>query len=233
MHADPATINSAAAAFVAGLITSLHCLGMCGPLACSLVPVRGDRADAQIVSTLYHLARLAAYAIIGALVGALGRLPLTWLGAGALRYAPWVLVVFFIAVAFRLDRFLPRLPLLGKAYLTVHTWGRARSPLEAAAALGLVTPLLPCGPLYLLFGVAMTTGSALRGVEFMLAFGLGTVPLLWLLQANFHWLRSKLPPIALARLQTGLALATALVIAWRLRGTLGPAAAASGCGCCH
>ena len=75
--------------------------------------------------------------------------------------------------------------------------------------------LLPPGPLRLL------AGSALRGVEFMLAFGLGTVPLLWFLQINFHWIRLKLPPVWIARVQTGLAFASAVIIAWRLRGTLG------------
>jgi hypothetical protein len=39
-----AAVNSPAAAFVAGLVTSLHCAGMCGPLACALMPVRGTRA---------------------------------------------------------------------------------------------------------------------------------------------------------------------------------------------
>jgi sulfite exporter TauE/SafE len=48
-------INSPTAALIAGLITSLHCVGMCGPLACGLMPVRGDRADAQTVSTIYHV----------------------------------------------------------------------------------------------------------------------------------------------------------------------------------
>jgi sulfite exporter TauE/SafE len=44
-------INSPTAALLAGLVTSLHCAGMCGPLACVLMPVRGDRADAHTVST--------------------------------------------------------------------------------------------------------------------------------------------------------------------------------------
>lgn len=219
------SINSAATAFVAGLVTSLHCVGMCGPLACSVVPLRGSAgqqsADAQIVSSIYHLARLAGYAAVGALAGALGRLPMAWLGGGVLQYLPWLLVVFFVAVALRWDRHLPHVPFLGNIYLRVHGWGRVRSPAAAAAALGLATPLLPCGPLYMVVALAMLAGSALRGVEFMLAFGLGTVPLLWLLQTNFHWIRSKLPPVWIARVQTGLALASAVVIAWRLRGTLG------------
>jgi sulfite exporter TauE/SafE len=225
MHAEIMSINSASAAFVAGLITSLHCLGMCGPLACAIVPVRraadGQSADAQVVSTVYHVTRLAGYAVLGALFGALGRAPLAWLGGGVVRYLPWLLVGFFLAVAFRWDRHLPRVPFLGNIYLRVHGWGRARSPLSAAAALGLATPLLPCGPLYMLAALAMMAGSALRGVEFMLAFGLGTVPLLWLLQTNFHWIRLKLPPVWIARMQMGVALAAAVLIAWRLRATLG------------
>jgi sulfite exporter TauE/SafE len=51
----------------------------------------------------------------------------------------------------------------------------------------------------------------------MLAFGLGTVPLLWLVQANYGRLKLRLTPVTLTRLQAGLALATALVITWRLR----------------
>ena len=61
---DLAAVNSPAAAFVAGLVTSLHCAGMCGPLACALMPVRGDAADAQTVSTTYHVTRLASYAAL-------------------------------------------------------------------------------------------------------------------------------------------------------------------------
>jgi sulfite exporter TauE/SafE len=92
---------------------------------------------------------------------------------------------------------------------------------QAAAAVGLATPLLPCGPLYLLVTLALLSGSALRGLEFMLAFGLGTVPLLWLAQSQFYWVRQKLSPLWLDRTRAALALATALVIGWRLRATLG------------
>ena len=92
-----AAINSPATAFIAGLVTSLHCAGMCGPLACGLMPVRGDRADGHTVATAYHLSRLAAYAALGALAGGIGRTPLTWVSQSALRWLPWVLVLFFVA----------------------------------------------------------------------------------------------------------------------------------------
>ena len=216
-----AAINSPGAAFVAGLITSLHCAGMCGQLACSLMPVRGDRADAQTVSTVYHLTRLGGYATLGALAGGLGATPLTWISQSALRWLPWVLVLFFVALALRWDRYVPKLGVVTRLTWRLQAWLRGRSRVTGAAALGFATPLLPCGPLYFLVGLALLSGSALRGVEFMLAFGVGTVPLLWLAQSQFHWLRQKLSPLWLNRARLGLALITALVLSWRLRGTLG------------
>jgi uncharacterized protein len=216
-----AAVNSPAAAFIAGLVTSLHCAGMCGPLACSLMPVRGDRSDANTVSTAYHVSRLTGYIVLGALAGGIGRSPLLWVSQSALRWLPWVLVLFFIALALRWDRHLPKVATLGRFTWKLQSWMRGRSRIQAAAALGFATPLLPCGPLYFLVALALLSGSALRGVEFMLAFGLGTVPLLWLAQSQFHWVRQKLSPLWLARTRMTLALATAAVIGWRLRATLG------------
>src|SRR5438876_11658703 len=109
-----AAVNSPSAAFLAGIVTSLHCAGMCGPLACSLMPVRGDRADAQTVRTVYHASRLTGYAVLGAVAGGLGRAPLTWLSQSFLRWLPWVLVLFFVALAFRWDRYLPKLAALNR-----------------------------------------------------------------------------------------------------------------------
>ena len=220
-----AAVNSPAAAFIAGLVTSLHCAGMCGPLACSLMPVRGpagqQTADAQTVSTAYHVARLAGYATLGALAGGLGREPLLWLSQSALRWLPWVLVIVFVALALRWDRHLPKLAILTRFTWKLQTWARSRSRVQAAAAVGFAAPLLPCGPLYFLATLALLSGSAIRGVEFMLAFGLGTVPLLWLAQSQFHWVRQKLSPLWLGRARVTLALTTAAVIGWRLRATLG------------
>src|SRR5215213_7111937 len=143
-----AAVNSPAAAFIAGLITSLHCAGMCGPLACSLMPVRGDRADVRTVSTVYHLSRLSGYAVLGAIAGGLGRAPLAWVSQSALRWLPWILVLFFVALALRWDRYLPKITALGRLTWTLQSALRRRSRIEAAAALGFATPLLPCGPLY-------------------------------------------------------------------------------------
>lgn len=216
-----AAVHSPGAAFVAGLVTSLHCAGMCGPLACGLMPVKGDRADPNTVTTVYHVTRLAGYALLGGLAGALGSAPLALLSTTALRGLPWLLVLFFVALALRWDRRLPKVAALNRGLWRLQGWLRGRSRVEAAAVVGLATPLLPCGPLYFLVTLAMFSGSAVHGVETLLAFGLGTVPLLWLAQTQFHWVRQTLSPLWLGRLRVTLALTTAAVIGWRLRGTLG------------
>jgi sulfite exporter TauE/SafE len=221
MTSELAGITGPGTALVAGLVTSLHCAGMCGPLACALMPGARDAADPHTVATAYHVTRLVGYTVLGALAGGLGRLPLALVGGDVLGYLPWLLVVFFVAVAFRADRRLPQLPLLGRAYAGLLARLRQGSRLRAAAALGLATPLLPCGPLYFLLSLALLSGSALHGAETLLAFGLGTVPLLWFAQANYHWLRQRLSPRVLARAQGLLALGVAALLAWRLRGTLG------------
>jgi|CXWL01.1.fsa_nt_gi sulfite exporter TauE/SafE len=221
MTGELAGITGPGTAFLAGLVTSLHCAGMCGPLACALMPAARDDSDPQVVASVYHLTRLAGYSVLGALAGGAGRWPLLLLGEGGLRYLPWLLVIFFIGLAFRLDQRLPRWPLLGRVYAALLARLRGGSRLRAAAALGLATPLLPCGPLYFLLSLALLSGSALRGTETLLAFGLGTVPLLWLAQTNFHWIRVRLGPRTLARVQGVFALAVAALLVWRLRSTLG------------
>ena len=221
MTGELAGITGPGTAFLAGLVTSLHCAGMCGPLACAVLPGPAGRGDAATVASAYHLARLAGYAGLGALAGGLGRLPLNWLGSDVLRWLPWLLVLFFLAVALRFDRRLPRVPGLGRLYLRLANRVRQGSRLGAATALGAATPLLPCGPLYFVVTLALFSGSAARGAEVLLAFGLGTVPLLWLAQMNFAWLRARLGPVWLGRLQATLALGVALILAWRLRGTFG------------
>jgi len=231
-----ASVNSPTAAFVAGLVTSIHCAGMCGPLACSLVAVRGrggDQTDTQTIASAYHISRLVAYSLLGALGGAIGTAPLAWISHTAFRWVPWLFVLVFVALAFRWDRFLPKIGALGRWTWKLQTWTRTRSRVTAAMALGGATPLLPCGPLYFIVTLALISGSALRGVELMLAFGLGTVPLLWLAQTQFEWVRRRMSPLWLNRTRAAVALVAAGLVAWRLRATLGIAGPDPSTFLCH
>ena len=218
---DYQTVYNAYTALIAGLITSVHCVAMCGPLSCAFAPTKAKDASPQLVLTCYHLAKLVSYAIVGTLAGALGSGVIRSVSSSWLNLLPWILVVFFLVVAFRLDRFLPKPICFWGLYTKVTVrFSRLQKPV-AATVIGLASPLLPCGPLYMIFGLALFSGSALKGAEFAIGFGLGTLPLLWLAQSQFMRVQLKATPMTLLRIQRSLALIAALVVAWRLRTTLG------------
>ncbi len=224
-------IDSTAAAFVAGLVTSVHCLGMCGPIVCAWSIGSGGNAVAQHRNAaLYHGARVMSYATLGAVAGALGTLPLRWLDGHGGHVLPWLLVLVFLAIALGLGKWLPKPLMLSRPIAKVRQ-AVLRVPVHTRAALlGALTPLLPCGPLYLMLGLAMANGSASRGAQFAAAFGLGTLPLLWIAQTQVRLLGPKHGARASQWVQRGLALSAALIMVWRLRGTFTGEPEAL---CCH
>ncbi|MGJ8643626.1 MAG: sulfite exporter TauE/SafE family protein [Luteolibacter sp.] len=233
---DP--VHTTLGALVAGLVTSVHCVGMCGPIACGLAAMPSSETERLMAMTAYHGSRLVSYATIGAICGAIGRQPLEWFFGSPAVLLPWVLVVVFLIFGFGLEKKLPRPPALMKWTAKMRFRLGKMSPVRSGIALGALTPLLPCGPLYLLFGAALLTGSALRGAEFALAFGLGTVPLLWLAQQQLKYLKKRFKPTTLVRFQRSLAIAAALLIAFRLWGTIpfpskAPEKEAELPSCCH
>ncbi|MDC0497468.1 sulfite exporter TauE/SafE family protein [bacterium] len=218
---DYQTVYNAYTAMIAGVITSVHCVAMCGPLSCAFAPSQAKDASPHLVLTCYHLTKLFSYALVGTLAGAFGSIIIRAVESSWLNCLPWILVLFFLVVAFGLDRIFPKPIWLSRLYkkVTVH-FNRLKKP-AAAAIIGLASPLLPCGPLYMIFGLALFSGSALKGAEFAIGFGIGTLPLLWLAQSQFMRVQLKVAPQTLIRIQRSVAFAAALVVAWRLRTTLG------------
>jgi sulfite exporter TauE/SafE len=216
---DTSMITGPWPAFLAGMVTSLHCAGMCGPLACYLAPRPGSDTSFTSVASLYQAGRLLSYTVIGALAGGLGMLALGWVDIyqhSLSRFLPWLLVLFFLLVALRADRYFPKpaflTPVLGK----IRQRAQALPRPAAGLATGLLTPLLPCGPLYAVFALALMTQSPARGAEFLLLFGLGTLPLLWMVQAAFSKWQGAISPVAISRIQRGLALMVAIILGLRL-----------------
>ena len=219
------TVYNGLTAMVAGMVTSVHCVAMCGPLSCAFAPKAAGDVSQHVVLTSYHLSKLFAYMLVGSMAGAFGSVVLGMVKRSCLNYLPWILVLFFLGLALRLDRWMPKPLWLGPLYRrwTGHL-GRMSKPL-AAGLIGFASPLLPCGPLYMIFGLCLFSGSAIRGAEFALGFGLGTLPLLWLAQSQFMRLQHKLKADRLVILQRVAALIAALVIIWRMRAMLGIEAA--------
>ena len=224
-------VETLAGAFAAGLVTSIHCAGMCGPLACSLVTLRAREGSREVATAAYHRGRMFSYAAFGLVLGAIGYIPLSLLFESPVVIVPWMLVVALVLTGMGLEKKLPKPKSLTRWLARLKFKLGALAPWKSGLALGLMTPILPCGPLYLMAGIALVSGSPLRGAELMLAFALGTVPLLWIAQGQLGRLSMKIGPRGLLIVQRVFALSAAGVLAWRLRGTLGIAGAAAG-SCC-
>ncbi len=210
------TVNTAAGALAAGFATSLHCAGMCGPVACSLMGLKGSPQHQQQAAVLYHAGRVLSYTLIGVLAGALGRWPLEKVTGTPVMVLPWLLTAVLLFMALGLHVKLPR-PSFLKMWSARTRLKLCRIPVRRGAlALGMATPLLPCGPLYLMAGIALVSGSAVRGAEFMLAFSMGTIPLLWFAQHRFHVWRQQLSPVAMDRVKRAVCLAGAVMLMMRL-----------------
>lgn len=214
-------INTSAGAFMVGLLTSLHCAGMCGPWLCAAMPKP---------SPSYHVARLISYTTLGIVCGALGSSPLQSMIKSPLMVLPWMLVAVLFGIALGWKPKVPKPMFMRKWHARwMLTHGRTKG-----AMLGFMTPLLPCGPLYLVLAACLVSGSAARGGEVAFAFTLGTIPLLWIAQASLGRLRMKLTPARMITLQRTLAAVAALMMIWRLRDTIGFGDVPEGaCPMCH
>ena len=161
-----------------GLISSFHCVGMCGPIAFAL-PVQHLTAwKRTLAATSYHFGRIFTYASLGAVFGLLGRqvylagfqqwfsialgcivlLLLAGYGTGNNRIQP----SFLNRLQYKLQGWIGKL----------LTDGRPASFL----LLGMANGLLPCGMVYLAIAGALSSTEVSSGILFMASFGAGTFP---------------------------------------------------------
>ncbi|MBT8267560.1 MAG: sulfite exporter TauE/SafE family protein [Bacteroidia bacterium] len=167
--------------FILGLLGSLHCVGMCGPIAFMLPVDRSNSVKKLGQITTYHLGRLLAYSLIGICFGLIGK-GLYIFGLqqklSILIGAIMVLVVILPQKTFNqfkvskpLFRFISKLKSkLGKAL--------KKKTADTFLTIGFLNGFLPCGLVYMAVFGSLAMGSALEGGFYMMLFGLGTVPLM-------------------------------------------------------
>lgn len=164
-------------AFLLGFVGSAHCAGMCGPLALALPHWGRGQGSFLVGRLLYNFGRIITYAGMGAIFGLLGQGVAM---AGLQRWVSLTLGVVILAGVVVAPRFANRVPVTRgvnwlKAALVTMLQRRA---MPAMFGIGLLNGLLPCGLVYVACAAATATGEVLSGMRYMIAFGLGTVPML-------------------------------------------------------
>lgn len=186
-------------AFTIGLVGSLHCLGMCGPIAIALPLGHHNWAGKVAGGLLYNAGRIITYGVLGAIFGLLGR------GLKLAGLQQWVSILLGIVmilsvlfpVVFREKINFDRL-FSGYASRLTNAFRNlfAGKSLSTLLVIGLLNGLLPCGLVYIAVAGAINTNEVLAGVVYMMVFGAGTAPALLALSlagnAMSMRLRSKL-----------------------------------------
>jgi sulfite exporter TauE/SafE len=196
-------------ALLLGLMGSLHCAGMCGPLVL-LTPVKGSSRTAIVLSrALYHTGRIAMYAGLGLIFGLIGESILVagsqrWLSLGV---GVLMLVVLFAPLPFGKKAW--RIPMLIKSrfgkLLREPTW-------TSIFALGVTNGLLPCGLVYMAATAAIAAGCLVNSVLYMTLFGLGTLPMLLTISVTAHRIKFLARPGLQKLVPFGVAIVALILI---------------------
>lgn len=178
--------------FVAGLASSIHCIGMCGPFAMAIAGERRERT--WVRSALYNAARVNTLVLIGAVCGGVGAVVVA---AGPLReverllalLAGGLMLLVGLEMLGVLAQMTGRLVYPVQRALARSLGGVMRSPsLAAPVAFGVFNAFLPCHLIYAFAARAAGTGSVSEGALTMMSFGLGTVPSMLAVGAVRRWL---------------------------------------------
>jgi uncharacterized protein len=186
------------AALTLGFFGSLHCIGMCGPLALALLPTNGVQSSwARIASgsLLYNVGRVMTYAILGLLFGLLG---------GAARLAglqqflsitTGVVILLWLVLpkhgTRRIETKHHAAAILARLKFSLNRLLRSHR-FAAPFGVGMLNGWLPCGFVYLALAGALAQPSVTRSMLFMTLFGLGTMPAMLAIVLPNGWLSPSL-----------------------------------------
>ncbi len=174
-------ISLAITAIVLGALGSVHCIGMCGPIALSLPVVSNNPLSRFISTLLYNAGRIITYAFLGSLFGIIG------MSFAFFGYQQWLSIILgSLILVFLLLPKLTRsfqsknivLQIFEKTRLAMGNLF-SRKNYTSLFFIGLLNGLLPCGLIYMAIAAAISTGSIIKSSLFMALFGFGTLPVMW------------------------------------------------------
>ncbi|KRB55942.1 sulfite exporter TauE/SafE family protein [Flavobacterium sp. Root186] len=168
-------------AFILGLISSLHCVGMCGPIAMMLPVDHKNEAKKVTQIITYHFGRLTAYSTIGLIFGLLGR---GFFLAGMQQKMSILIGITMILIVLIPEKVFVKYNFSKPVYKVISNIKSSlgsqfkKKSYKSLFTIGLLNGFLPCGMVYVALFGAIAMQSASLGVLYMLLYGLGTIPLM-------------------------------------------------------
>ena len=166
-------------AFFVGLFGSLHCIGMCGPIAIALPVPDSTNVSFFFGRLLYNLGRVVSYMLLGTLFGLVGqRIAL----AGAQQFvsiALGVIILILVLLPQKQKNYIIQLSLVQKVVQPLKAnigMLFMKGTLSSMFSIGILNGFLPCGFVYIGLAGAIASGDAISGAAVMFLFGFGTIP---------------------------------------------------------
>jgi sulfite exporter TauE/SafE len=167
-------------AFILGALGSIHCVGMCGPLALSLPIVNKGKSSKSISVLLYNTGRVVTYSFFGLLFGMIGKTFALFGYQQGLSIALGVVIILFLLLPHN-SKIFERTNIFIHFFYKVRMWlGKlfAKRNYKSVFFIGLLNGLLPCGLVYMAVAGAIATASIVTSTLFMAFFGFGTFPMM-------------------------------------------------------
>lgn len=168
-------------ALALGLMGSLHCVGMCGPIAFMLPVDRNNNFRKFTQIFIYHFGRLLAYAIMGLVFGFLGKGLQVFGLQQKLSIAIGVLMIIVVLIPYKtFNKYnfsKPIYKIISKIKNQLGKELKKKTP-DTFLTIGFLNGFLPCGLVYMALFGAIAMANAWQGAIYMILFGLGTIPLM-------------------------------------------------------
>ena len=168
-------------ALILGLLGSLHCVGMCGPIAFMLPVDRSNSFKKVSQIGMYHFGRLLAYSLIGLVFGLLGK---SFYLFGLQQQLSIIIGILMIVVVILPHKIIGKYNLSKPLYNLISkvksALGKAlkKKSADTFLTIGFLNGFLPCGLVYVAVFGAIAAGNLAESSLYMIVFGLGTIPLM-------------------------------------------------------
>ncbi len=167
--------------FVIGLLGSLHCIGMCGPIALALPAGKFGSFRFYLGRINYNLGRVITYSVFGLIFGLIGKnLAIAGLQRWVSIISGVVIILIVVIPSAYKTKLLNALPFGAVTQKIKNAFGNLfrNGSLPSMLFIGIVNGLLPCGFVYVGVAGALSAGDTLSGVLYMALFGFGTIPVM-------------------------------------------------------